>query len=91
MTILKIEGATLIDVLRQSHEQKVGVHVTNEAVYLFAEGYGDAGSADGHGSPVIIENHCGELRVIVWGDINSQEPTHVIGLDGARESQRSDE
>jgi hypothetical protein len=57
-------------------------------VSLYALGYGDRTSAEGHGTPLFIEVHCGELRLLVWSDINSEEPTHVIPLGGAREDRR---
>jgi len=33
---------------------------------------------------VYIENREGVPHVIIWGDINSEDPTHVISLEGAR-------
>lgn len=57
-------------------------------VALYADGYGDQGSAPGHGSPVYLELHQGVLRVLVWADINAEEPTHIIDLKDARESNR---
>ncbi len=50
--------------------------------------YGDFGSHDGIGAPIYLELYEGELRLIVWSDINQQEPTHVISLEGAKESLR---
>ena len=38
--------------------------------------------AEGHGTPVFIELYKGELRVIVWADINQEDPTHIIPLGG---------
>ena len=32
----------------------------------------------------MIEAWDGELRVIVWGDINQEDLTHIISLEGAR-------
>jgi len=49
-------------------------------------------SVDGYGTntvknsaPIYIENDQGTLRCRVWSDINQEEPTHCIGLEGARE------
>ncbi len=53
------------------------------------EGYGDHGSAEGFGWPVLIELHDGELTIHVWADIGQEDPTHVISLENARESLRS--
>jgi hypothetical protein len=62
--------------------------VSPNGVALYAAGYGDGGSAEGHGTPVFIELYRGELRVLVWGDINREDPTHIIPLGGAREDRR---
>ena len=62
--------------------------VSPNGVSLYARGHGDYGSSDGHGTPVFIELYRGELRVLVWADINKEDPTHVIPLGGARENRR---
>lgn len=54
-------------------------------------GYGEKCAALGQGAPVYIEYYQGKLVVRVWADINSEEPTHVIDLTGALESNRKDE
>jgi hypothetical protein len=36
----------------------------------------------------MIEWYEGQLWVVVWGDINSEDPTMRIPLKGARESER---
>lgn len=51
-------------------------------------GYSDCNSADDKGSVVYIEKLDGELRVLVYADINSEEPTHIIPLREARNSAR---
>lgn len=79
--------------LRDAHPDHGGrlpirVAVSPNGVSLYAEGYGDCTSAAGHGSPVFIELYRGELRLLVWSDINAEEPTHIIPLGGAREDRR---
>jgi hypothetical protein len=39
---------------------------------------------------VYIENRNGVPHVIVWADINSDDPTHVISLEGARVKEVGD-
>ena len=39
-------------------------------------------------APILLERHDGKLRLVVWADINEQEPTHIIDLSGALESNR---
>ena len=81
--------ATLIDADSTSlGSQKVIIELTQTAICIRPEGYGDCGSADGYGCPILLERHKGRLRLIVWSDINQQEP-QIIDLEGAREDQRS--
>lgn len=74
-----------------SKEVKVSVSVEmdNLAMAIKAEGYGNAATEDGDGVPAILEVYNGSLRLIVWADINQEDPTHVIDLEGAREDARS--
>lgn len=57
------------------------------AIQIRPEGYSDHDSVDGHGCPVLLEVWEGHLRVIVWPDINKEEPM-IIDLEKARESAR---
>ena len=54
------------------------------------EGYGDSLSPDDCGTPILTEKYDGELRVVIWGDINQEDPTHIISLEGARVDKRVD-
>lgn len=76
-------------------EDSVQVHVQSSGadrmLLIGAEGYGEKTAFDGGGHPVVIEFYKGELRLLVWGDINSEDPTHTISLEGARESARKRE
>ncbi len=67
---------------------KIKVFSDQNGMYIVPEGYGDFASKDGGGVPVIFEFYNGELRLLVWGDINSQDPTHTISLNGAKEKNR---
>lgn len=64
------------------------VELTSGSLWFSADGYGDFSSQDDCGRPVMIEWYEGQLWVVVWGDINSEEPTARIPLTGARESER---
>jgi hypothetical protein len=57
-------------------------------VLIRPDGCGDACSQDGSGFPVLVELYGGDLRVVVWSDINQEDPTHIISLKGAAESLR---
>ena len=41
-----------------------------------------------NGPPIFIERHKGHVRVVIWSDIENEEPTHIVSLDGARENIR---
>ena len=56
-------------------------------LWIQPQGYGDKTSADGHGYPVSLEIWEGRLRLIVFGDINTEEP-QVIDLENAKETAR---
>ena len=68
------------------HSETLRVRVTcnDSAISIFPEGYGDFGSAPGHGCPVFLELYQGRLRLIVFPDINDQEPS-IIDLEAARD------
>jgi hypothetical protein len=51
-------------------------------------GYGDALSQDGKGTPIYLELWEGKLQLVVWDDINKEDPSHIINLEGAKESER---
>jgi hypothetical protein len=64
------------------------VECSNGTLWIAIQGYGDCGSQDGSGMPIKIEWYDGALRVLLWGDINSEDPTVHYSMDGARESER---
>ena len=69
-------------------QQSIKVVPDHHGVSIVAKGYGDRGSADGHGSPMFLELYRGRLRLLVWADINVEDPTHVIDLEDSREDRR---
>ena len=60
----------------------VTVEHTAGGIEIRPAGYGDASMLPGYGCPVIMEYYEGKLRLLVWPDINSDEP-HIINLEGA--------
>jgi len=58
-------------------------------ILISLEGYGDASHIDG-GWPVALDYFDGKLQVLVYADINSEEPTHMIPLEGAKLSERKE-
>jgi len=66
------------------------VGLSESGVEIGASGYGEKIAIKDHGYPIYLEFHEGHLRLHVWADINNEEPTHIIDLEGARESARKD-
>jgi len=65
------------------------IEVTPRGVFLSFDGYGEKCAAEGCGQPVMVEFYEGKLRLIAFGDINSEEPTYVIDMNGAAEVLRN--
>jgi hypothetical protein len=59
-------------------------------ILIAVDGYGDCCSNDGEGHVAAMELFEGKLRLIVWGDIMKEDPTHVIDLNGSLERLRDD-
>lgn len=55
---------------------------------LYFDGYSDCCSQDNRGAPIYIERFEGNLRAIIYADINQEEPTHIISLESAKTSKR---
>lgn len=78
----------------QGHgEEKLKGGIKTGPTYLEIsfEGYGDFCSQDSLGSPLVIEYYQGEIRIVIWANINQEDPTHVISLEGAREVNRHEQ
>lgn len=78
------------------HDTKIPValSVDQNFIQFEAEGYNACGAADeqpigeGNRSFVAFEVYEGRLRLLVWADINQEDPTHTIDLEEARVSNR---
>lgn len=66
---------------------EVELEINPQNVSITSGGYGDAIEGKG-GIIALLENNDGILRLVVWSDINNDEPTHVIDLSGAKEERR---
>ena len=62
--------------------------IGNGMLEIGIKGYGDMTSRNGKGTPILIEQREGKAFLVVWGDINQEDPTHVIDLSGAMEDRR---
>lgn len=63
----------------------------DNAVVLNLDGFGLYSMEAGFGGVVLLEFWDSEVRLLVWADINKEEATHVISLEGAREFRRRPE
>jgi hypothetical protein len=70
-------------------DKKLPVNIMAESGKLWVQplGYGDKTSTDGHGWPISLEIWDGRLRLIIFGNINVEEP-QIIDLEKARETVR---
>ena len=69
--------------------KKLPVNIMAESgkLWVHPAGFGDKTSADGHGWPIGMEIWQGRLRLIIFDDINIEEPK-IIDLENARETLR---
>lgn len=79
---------TLKDLFRDN-ELEVTIKQEKFGINITPKGYGDYSANDGEGMPIFIEIVDGELRLVVWNDINKQDPL-IISLEGAKESNRKE-
>ena len=70
-------------------EIKVNILSEGGQIWIQPEGYCDKCSADGEGWPIGIEVWQGRLRLIVYDDINREDP-QIIDLEKSKESCRLD-
>ena len=61
------------------------------AIFVHIDGYGDSCSPDNQGFPIAIEIAEGVARVVIWADVNQEDPTHIIPLTNAKENLRIEE
>lgn len=72
-----------------SENIEVTIEHTGVSLYIGVKGYGDHGSQDGCGFPIKLELWEGKLQLLVWDDINEQDPV-IIDLEKAKESNRTE-
>jgi len=72
-------------------EIEVEIETSKDGILIRPKGYGDHCTENGHGYPVLIELCNGYPRVVVWSNINQEDPTHILSLEQAQESCRKEE
>ena len=70
----------------EGSKSEISVEVISEGI---ASRHVGTGCNDGDYPPIIIEWWDGVPRIVIWGDINDQDPTHVIDMSEALESNRN--
>ena len=73
-----------------SKEHNITVSFKIDGISVCPQWYSDSCSKDGEGSPILIERQAGRMQVVVWDDINAEDASHNISLEGARESERDE-
>jgi hypothetical protein len=78
----------LKDAEGKAPDLEVEVECDGLALWVRPVGYGNNAFQDGHGSPILLENRGGTPNLRVWSDINQEEATHRVNLEGASEKER---
>ena len=77
----------VLDDLAQRGRTRGGVFSENGQLFIKLDEHGNQSE---EGGPVIaIFREHGKVRMLVFRDINSEEPTETLDLDGALEKERS--
>jgi len=87
----EMELKTQIEELDYDSDEGLEVKITKygRSLFIGVENHGDYSSKDGEGTVVKLELYQGKLQVIVWKDINEQDPI-IIDLEKAREDNRKE-
>jgi hypothetical protein len=69
-------------------KNKIAVRIElGKAICIQPEG---TGCYDGPFAPILIERCCDKTTICIWSDINNEEPTHNIDINGALEINRKE-
>ena len=66
----------------------VRVRTAATGIDIACDGLGAHAMLPGHGATMYLERQGGAWRLLVWADINQEDPTHTIDLSGASEVLR---
>jgi hypothetical protein len=80
------------DELRSRTKIKISVEKRKLGLLIHPQGMAThTDDEDCPSAPIVLEQYKGKMRLLVWGDINREDPTDIIDLSGALESNRKDE
>ena len=77
----------------EGEKRSIEVEVSHHdymGTWLGFAGYGSCAEVGDKAAIVVFEQYNNELNIRVYGDINSEDPTHHISLEGARHDRRLD-
>lgn len=77
---------TLIDAATGGSSVDIEIGKESRGIHIKAKGFSTFDLENG--PIVLLEQYGGKLHLIVWADIKSQDPTHIIDLEQAREEVR---
>lgn len=80
----------LIDASDGVTVHSVEITIDKHGIEIRPVGCGTFTMMDGSSGPIYFEVHENTPKLYVWDDINEEEPSHVISLEGSRESLRKD-
>lgn len=83
-------NAILFDEVNKSTTTATIDAKSNCGIAISFSGHGDCCSQGENGTPVYIERYDGDVRVIVYSDINKEDPTHIISLTDALLTNRQE-
>lgn len=83
---------TLKELSSEHPKATIPVHLLCEhgKLWIRPTGYGDSCSEDGQGFPIALELWQGQLRLVVFDDINNEEP-QILDLENARQTNRNND
>lgn len=70
----------------ENSKSEISAKVISDGITIRHAG---TGCYDGDYAPIVIEWYDGVPRIIIWADINDQDPTHIIDMSKALESSRN--
>ncbi len=86
----KPQQILLKDLADNGMQIKGYIENNNQTLAIHIDGYSDYCSNDDNGTPIYLELFNGKLQLIVYSDINQEDPTHIISLENCRNEKRID-
>jgi hypothetical protein len=77
--------AEVLDTSTATSNVTISVENSTLALIIHPEGMG---VWDGAYAPVLLERHDGKVRLVVWANINEQDPTHIIDRNRSRPGEQ---